>query len=92
MRALWLLRWEIWNAAVNILVRTETDQAAIVAVHLVAQSGGAVGVETHHSVEIHGGSVGVDDAAPGNLHAVLPVGNAGIILSDQTRSLGDQEV
>ena len=64
----------------------------IVAIYLVSQPGVAVGVEAHHAVEIDRGSVWVDDAAPGDLHAVLAVGNVRIVFSDQARALRDQEV
>src|SRR5450432_826444 len=61
----------------------KANKAAIVTIYLVPQPSVAVGIEAHHAVEIHRGSVRVIDAAPGDLHAILAVGNAGIILSDQ---------
>jgi hypothetical protein len=70
----------------------ESNNPPIVAVYLIPQPSVAVGIEAYHAVKINGGSVGVDDAAPGNLHAILPVCNAGVVLPDQTRSLGNQEV
>ena len=62
------------------------------AIYLVSEPGVAVGIEPHHAVEIDRGSVRVDDAAPCDLHAILAVRNVGIILSDQTRTLGDEEI
>ena len=55
----------------------ETAQPSIVAIHFVSQARVAVGFEAHHAVEIHGGSVRVDDAAPGDLRAYLAHMNAG---------------
>src|SRR5476649_710239 len=61
----------------------KANKAAIVTIYLVPQPRVAMGIEAHHAVEIDRGSVRVDDAAPGDLHAILAVGNAGIILSNQ---------
>jgi hypothetical protein len=54
----------------------ESNQAAVVAVYMVSQAGIAVGVESHHAVQIDRGGVGVDDAAPRNFDAILAVGDA----------------
>ena len=53
----------------------KSNNPLIVLVYLVPKPSVAVGIETHHAVKINGGSVGVDDAAPGDLHAILAVRN-----------------
>ena len=70
----------------------KSQKATIMVVYLVPEPGVAMGIEPHHTVEIDRGSVGVDDAAPGDLHAVLTVGNSRVVPPDQTRSLRDQKV
>ena len=63
-----------------------------VVIHLVAQAGVAVRVQAHHAVEIHRGSVGVNDTNPADLNAILSVRNSRVISSDQAGALRDEKV
>src|SRR5215831_1781179 len=60
-------------------------------VHIVPETRVAVCVESDHTVDIHGRSIRKDDPVPNHLHAILSVRNPGVVLSDETRTLWDEQ-
>src|SRR5215831_18291940 len=61
-------------------------------VHIVPETRVAVSVEADHTVDIHGRSIRKDDPVPNHLHAILSVRNPGVVLSNETRTLWDEQI
>src|SRR5215813_2119395 len=61
-------------------------------VHIVPETRVAVSVEADHTVDIHGRSIRKDDPVPSHLHAILSVRNPGVVLSNKTRTLWDEQI
>src|SRR5215472_6081967 len=61
-------------------------------IDLVAQASISMGIESDHSVQIHGGTVRVNDAFPNYLHAVLSICHMRVVPAHQTRALRDKKI
>src|SRR5271165_2463779 len=61
-------------------------------VDLVMKACHSLAVLPTHSIQVDGAAIGVDDSRPHDLQPILPVGNLGIVDSDQTRPLGNKKV
>ncbi len=70
--------------------QAETQEAAVMVIHVVAEAGGALGILADHADQVDRCGIGEDDAIPDNLNGFLAIGDPGVVSAHQPRSLWNQ--